>query len=911
MAAIEITVLGGIDIIAKTFNAISAMMNNNEFYSLMFVAEIFGVLMCVIKYIQTHDLKVMGFWVLLFVFINAILLTPKTDVLFTDISDPTRVEKVDNVPVGVAVPFNIVTSFGYSIASFYDTFFHQPNELQYTKTGLLFGARLMDDSFYLLPSSSEMNGNLSNLMKSCIVPALQLKYNNLTWETMLKSDDLAKELQKLKSDILHVSYTKDGSTNYVTCTEGVNGFLRALDDEINRKNNDSINELLARYNLGGRARTGISPNAITSVNNYLMGSSKSAVQIYKQNILVNAMSRSLNRYPASLDGTADLIAIASEQALYKMKLSHLASYRLAGEFLPALHTVFLVLLVGIFPLMVLALFIREVAWGVVRNYLMVLGSLMLYPVLFAIFNSIVSILGANQLNGQAFTLSTMDSIKSNVATLAGAASYIMLVAIPFLSFKLFTGLGQQIASAGSYLGNALAGATSAESAAVSMGNYNWGNMQMQNINGFKTDLNQSYLSGMTTYQTASGGTVSRAEDGSIIAKTNMSHLPMNIDFARMWDSARAKATQDIMRDSQVYHSGVRNSVANTIDTAIDFLRTVNNSGSSQSAEVTELKNAAEDVIRNATSLGHKADTGASLNSSAETSTTHNKDLGIKGIVSAGIEFLGSGTKGSVSAGYSVNDMERNSVKMGSNDNMSLSIAGNLDKSDAVTKARSVSDSSLNSIQDSDVRGAASAFRDSLRTTHESFSGFTSSQAREKAISDTATLTESERLQINENLSSEFVQFVYNKLGRNAETDNILTNAHSGEYRLKREELVGQFETELVDRIKNGYANNAANVSVGQPAQHQGGFGGMGGENVHAHNRSREQLASDFEGKLNEWGMHKPNVSNVSGANRSEVKNSIEKNNTNLQNEFKHRKEGHQKHIDESVKANQQRFEDKS
>ncbi|PHM59475.1 hypothetical protein Xish_03593 [Xenorhabdus ishibashii] len=110
---------------------------------------------------------------------------------------------------------------------------------------------------------------------------------------------------------------------------------------------------------------------------------------------------------------------------------------------------------------------------------------MLWPVMFAIFNHIISSLTITTLHGQAFSISSMDTALKNASTLAGIASWLML-SIPFISFKLFTALGQQLANAGSYLGNALTSATSADAAAVSHGNYNVGNMSMENVSGFKT-----------------------------------------------------------------------------------------------------------------------------------------------------------------------------------------------------------------------------------------------------------------------------------------------------------------------------------------------------------------------------------------------------------------------------------------
>jgi len=90
-----------------------------------------------------------------------------------------------------------------------------------------------------------------------------------------------------------------------------------------------------------------------------------------------------------------------------------------------------------------------------------LFSLMLYPVLFAIFNSIINVLTHQTLAGEDFTISNADTIRSNLADIGATAGYLMM-SIPFISFGLIKGLGQAVSSAGSYLGSALSSATSAE-----------------------------------------------------------------------------------------------------------------------------------------------------------------------------------------------------------------------------------------------------------------------------------------------------------------------------------------------------------------------------------------------------------------------------------------------------------------
>ncbi|WP_334054733.1 conjugal transfer protein TraG N-terminal domain-containing protein [Pasteurella multocida] len=797
--ALEITVMGGIDVVAQTFNAIATLVNNDTWFSLMAIAETLGIVMCIIKYIRTHDLKVMGFWLLAFVVINAILLTPKTDIVVTDLTEPTKIKKIDNVPVGVALPFYLSTDIGNGLARTYDMFFAQPDELQYTKTGLLFGQRLIDDSFYLSSSSGEINQNLGNYTKSCLVPDIQLN-QKYTFDSLLKSQNLIDLIFSHPSEVRHMSYIKNGITSFQTCKTAARELKDAINSEINTGNNSGLKGLLARYGIGGVKTHAVLNNTVQQTYDYLMGVSKSAVEIYKQNIIANTLRRHLDKYPASLDGSSDMIAVASEQSLNKMKLAHLSSYNIAGKMLPALHTTFMVLLVGVFPIMVLAMFIMELSVSIVKNYVSVLFSLMMWPVLFAVFNSIINILTYQQLNGEPFTLSTADKIKDNMATLAGVASWLML-SIPFISFRLTTALGQSIASAGSYLGNALASATSADAASVASGNFSWGNMQMQNINGFKTNLNQVTDTGMISTRLSNGAMQTSTADGTVIYESNLSKLPFNFSFGKMLDASLASAAQALNRQSEVYHQGYRSATTQAHDAASQILNNYSHQELRQKGLSEHQINAIEGVAQN--SRGAKE----SYNASDDTSRTHSTETSYNKNASAGLGT--SGSFGSIGGALGVNDTNKDGVSL----KTGASYHSNSDESwtntESARRVKNFDESQISNINDSTLRSLVKTVSTSTREAHENFSGFTASQAREKVISETANMTESQRLNIEHNLQQEFANYARTRLGE--EEAGLVLTSGTAEARMKRTELLAEYQQHFENALRDINNHNIDNV----------------------------------------------------------------------------------------------------
>lgn len=819
--AMEITILDGVDVIAQSFNAVAAFVNNDTWFSLIKIAEIIGVLMAGIVYVKGQDLRTFFYWLIGFVLINALLLTPKERIVIHDLANPTVIKTVNNVPLGVAFPLYLSTKIGYSIAQTYDLFFSSPADVQYTKTGLLFGQRLLEESFYMKPSNDTLSTNLNNYIKSCVIERNMIKGAN-SFDELMNNKELVSTLYA-GSAADYVSFSQNGVTTLQSCvTAG-----RAIATEMN---NYSASQSPIRKLMNSMGLKSINPaslneynNKVSNVQHYFMGSSKTASEIYTQNMLVNAYRRSLDHFPASLDGSAELIAQASEQSLSKMRLAHLSSYQVAGKTLPALHTVFLTMMIGIFPIMVLAMFIREVAWSVIKNYISVLFSLMMWPVLFAVFNSIITTLTAQVMNGESFTLMNMNKVKENATTIAGMASWLML-SIPFLSFKLVTNLGQNIASAGSYLGNALASSTSADAAATAAGNYNWGNMQMNNINGNKVDLNHVYREGMRTTQLANGATQTMTADGSMVLDStgSISKLPFSFDAGRMLDASLTSSVQALQRQSEQYMQGYRSSMTNAHDSSSqitsNFSEQYLKSQGLTESQINALKNTAQESHGSST---REAATDSTRNTdSTSTNRVNSTGGGVKATASGGFELFGSGGKiqGEAGTSYYIHDGDNEEVSKSKDSSYSYSKDDNWNNTQLAENTKQLSEINTSNIQDSQLRSLIQNTQDSMRSAYENFSGFTATQSRERVLSETANLTESQRLNIQHRLEQEFVGYARTRLG-DENAANILTSG-TAEAREIRTQLINEYGAQFEASLRNIHDGNGMRV-LGS----QGGFTG--------------------------------------------------------------------------------------
>ncbi|WGM03363.1 conjugal transfer mating-pair stabilization protein TraG [Arsenophonus nasoniae] len=824
--------ISGGDMVTQTLNAVAAMVNHRTWGGLLYLAETLGILTCIMTYVKTYDLKGLFAWCFTFVCVTALLLTPKVTVVVNDLTRPDKINRVDNVPVGLATPLWLLTGIGHSAAIFYDDFFHLPDSVAYSKTGLMFGQKLMQESLTFHSHSPEINANFSEYVKNCVIPDIQLNHK-YSLSQLLHTRDIYSLIFSKPSPLRGIYYqgwesenTEGARSQFMTCQQATVK-LKAL---LNLDTTGSGSTLIfyARKLFPGRHDASVVlPHMLEGSYNYFMKASQSAADILKQNIMIAGLRKGFNAYAAAMNDPAGLNLITTEQSLAKMRLSHQASYHLASEMLPQLNTVLMLLCISLFPIMVLALFVREITTKVIINYLNIMGSLMLWPVMFAIFNHVYNFMMATTLNGENVTFSNLDRLTQTGSTTAGIAGW-MMMSIPFLSFKLFTSLGQQIASAGSYLGNALAGATTADASAVASGNYNMANMQVENINGFKTDLNRSYKAGLSSQQTDNGAMISTTQSGQHIVDTTqaISKLPFSLDTSSMLDTSFSKALSSQHQESESYHQGLKSAINDTYNISTALSNQFSKQGSQDSRLSSEQRQAIEDIQRQSQQAKEAMSSNNSTSREDRTSTDSTDvagfGFGAKGSLSVSKGSSNAKASAELDANARYNhewrDTNTDSASKSNRTSDDIQTAKEFSASQSATVIKNMTDDEVSRISNSETRSLVRDLRASLNNTSENFAGFTASKTKEQRISEQANLTETERLSASHRLEQEFTQFAYSRLGE-AEASHVLTDSGTPAVRAQREALVSEFSDRIADDIRhNHFATQAVVTSHYQGMQ---------------------------------------------------------------------------------------------
>lgn len=846
--ALDIWVVSSGGMITMGLNAVATVMENGGWKSTIWVAEMLGIAFCVMTYLRTHSLGAMFGWGMTFVLVTALLLTPKVTVVVNDLTAPDTIGRVDNVPAGLALPLYLATGVGYTLTTTYEDIFHFPDERSYTKTGMLFASKLMQDSFTIDSRNPVLAYNMGEYAKNCVVPDIMLNHK-YSMQDVMESEDVQAQIFGNPSPLRAIYWRDANGTTFMVCRDAAPRLKTLLTAESNNTGSTFMAHA-ARMLPGNNAPQTVYAEQLAGSYEYFLGGSKSAQAIMMQNIAVAGLRRGLNSYVKGMNDTASMVDIASEQSLMKLRLSHAVSYTIATEVLPQLHTVLLLFCICIFPVMVLALYVREIAWSVIKSYLNFMGSLMLWPVMFAIFNFAVNYSTQSSFHATGPTLSNMNRLMETSTTTAGIAGWLML-SIPFLAFRLFTGLGQGFASLSSSLGSALSSASAADSGAVASGNMSVGNVQLDNINGHKTDLNRAYREGNTSMQLGNSAMRTVTQDGQTVydASGATSRLPVDLHLDRNLASAVQRSVRDSMAQTEMAAQGYNHSVQETGSQLKQFHEQFGNSDSktlsastgmsiTDAERVNKMQNVAQDyATRNHIGLNEAYSELEDKARNASVNTGSRVQAGIdssKSILTKPAEWItGASVKGDVHAGTELsartgsNSQTSQGGQSGSDNSQTLSARESQDFSQGMDVLRNYSTTYNGQHVDNNASGLMNQISSGITTSDSKYAQYTASQAHTHEMQKMASETETLSAGARDNCTQQFVEWAQRRSPGNAET--ILTNTSDEGVQKQRDGLVQEFFAEkLQGRIDGDYARNSGSTGegMGAPANTAGAqFGG--------------------------------------------------------------------------------------
>ncbi|EMI1819711.1 conjugal transfer mating-pair stabilization protein TraG [Klebsiella variicola] len=836
---LEVYAIAGGDWLRGNLNAIAAFMGTGTWSTIEKMCIAISVLIVAGNWVKKHNVMDLLGWVFSLTLVS-MLVVIRTPVQIIDYSNVAQVYEVDNVPIGLAIPASLTTRVGNALIQSYEMVFALPDSVTYSKTGMLFGSNLVAKSTDFLSQNPQITTLFSDYVQNCVMGDIFLNHK-YTFEELLNSPDPYTLIFANPSPLRGVF---DKNNQFQTCEEASRDLKSAL--ALDTQTGGKTWNYYVRQLFGGKPNPDLLfSQMIGDSYNYFYSSGQSAGQIIRQNVTMNALRSGIQSYAARSGDTASLVNIANTSSLEKQRLAQATMGHQALRALPLTQTVIMGLMIGMFPIMVMAAMFNMMTLQVLKGYVFALIWLQTWPLLFAILNSAMAYYAKQ--NGVPVVLSELSQVQLKNSDIATTAGYIAVM-IPPLSWGIVKSMGAAFSSAYSHFSSSGLGATSQAASGVVDGNYSFANMQMENVSGYSWGTNSTTSFGQMSRQLANGGMSTQTRDGSMVWDSGgaMSKLPVDINVGRQIASAQQQMAReaDVQAESALH--GYNSSVTSAWNSLQQFGTNKGNSTSTTTgADTTESSqdSMARSKMWNAVVANAKAN-----NVSNEESFQQLMDKSTKGSLSG--EMYGNakwntgdqlaGKLGKWATGFSAEGGVKASlgasVSSGSTDSTNESGRESHDSrhdtsSQAAKDFKEASDyftsrktTTSGNITDNNASSRVDQFSASLSSAKNSYDQYTTSRTRSHEYSEMASRTESMTGQMNENLTQQFANFVQHRAPQNAEA--ILTNTSSPEIAAQREALAREFVKEQVEpRVDAAYQQGRE--SIGQNMTEVSGGGDNG------------------------------------------------------------------------------------
>ena len=938
MATVDViyTVAGGAWF-KDSLNAVAAFFNSKAGDNLLAMATAVSVCVGVVSYMKNHNMLELLKWCGFYVLVIGVLLGVRRDIQVIDLSAPSAIYQVDNVPAGIAVPASLISRVGVGLAQTYDILFSMPDALTYTKTGMLFGAALSGSSTDFTFSNAAGQRMFSDYVHNCVVGDIMLNHKYSMAELMDSADPWQLVLNPPRgASPLRGLFNEN--REFMTCEEASRQLQQ--DDSISSSDvNGYLNRITRALHgfteqvfgtPGGGRNEALFMQMLGDSYNYFHNTSLSSTDIIRRNAVLNGLRQGFTSFTSNSGDTAGMLGIATETSMAKMRLSQSTSAAIGTQTLPVLHTVLFGMVIALFPVLIVLAVTHTLSWTILKGYVYTIAYLQSWPVLYSILNHAMNFYLKGKLGGTAVTLSNFDQVQNTYSDIGTTAGW-MSLSIPFIAWGMVFGLGKVVSQAGSTLGHTLQGAATQSSAQTVDGTYAFNNMQTENVQGNKWDTNYGHRDGQITTQSASGASSTLTGSGQRVVDTSgaMSRLAVHVGSADSTIAGLQQQARVSEQQSLQHQLGYEKSTVSGWQQLEQFQNQLGNSATSMSASDQGQSSSATQAMSR---MMNVVDMHSKLNNTShEESYKWLMDKSSQASVSANAtagtpKWFGSSASISADARGTTDSRhgtsENNSQRNGSSHDQNAQLVEDFRKSrDIVARADTKTSGSL---IDNNASQRVSQFAATLNTGEREFEQSVASQTRSHEYSKMASWAEDHRAQIDQNYDQQFADYVAKHAP--GEADALLTDTASPAVAARREQLAQSFVQERVIpqleatwRQNRGELNGnipasapshssvgesfAGNAAVIDGKEQQAGIHRDVKDRAQAHFNEASQVVS---GAGSEIGHARVNIEQT----RDSLKNNHEKNISEQTQGMKQEKESQKLHpIDDTVGKAKQLYRD--
>ena len=768
---ITIQVLGFGELFQQLLNAVAAFMGQSFFNNFLRLTALIGIIMASIGFIKERNPLIYAKWIMSYVLVLQLVLTPKTDVAIYDIA-AQRDAVVSNVPVIFATAASLVTSVGVGLAESYDALLSLPDDLTYTKTGSLFGSKLIQASRDFRILDPKLKSEMNEYLRNCVVGDIRLnhKYSVSDLSTTQHIWDLiSKNASMLR--MTEVNNTRV-SCKTAALPSGPYSLKTKLDAEVKKA------YTIFGVELFGHTRSSyekLFETHLTSSFDYYQMMTDSSADIFLQSMMINAIGDGIKDYQAFTDSTAGVV----NNQVTKSQVQHRWSWAIAGLkaawFLPILHTLLTALLFGIFPV-IMAMATLPNGANIFRGYMQFFISLQFWPVLFAILNAAMTLYGKEQsAHFGGLNLVNIDKIDELHADLSGVAGYLMLM-IPFLAKGLVSNLSEAFnnlatSMTGHLQGSAMSVANDAASASFSFGQTSFYNASANNYSANKHDNNFTHMHGMHSEQLATGVVKTHTASGNTVfdVSPGMSRNAVSVNSVDGLTGSLNEAFESSKQASFNAHQSYQTSVSNFAHKAMQLSQMQGHDlrlgeGISQS-ETSQYQEALSTMSHIASDVAKREGVSAEDAMTKLTSASLNGKINAPEMLTGGLKVLTRGYVDiNIDAASQASRTSTNSDKFHTGSDASLTAREAHDFNEAFSHVKNIVQNKHIDDTHSNAAHLSSQMGADIREAQTSSQQYDAALQRSDRISHAMSYVKSHGDQITKNMDQAFSEYVASAVG---------------------------------------------------------------------------------------------------------------------------------------------------
>lgn len=564
MAVIDVYTITGGELIKAFYTAMAAMFHYDGILGIFKTAIIIGGVCTVAQFIVKRDLRPMFLFVLKYAFVIAFILTPTCTVFIHDRTDPLRADlTVDNVPLLLGFIGGVSSRLSDKVTQTFEFFFHAPNDMDYSQTGMIMGAKLFLSASHIKITDPSFNANMQKFMQQCVF--YDVMYGRYNLQNLNETKDIW-TLVRTNSSVAR-GFIYNGS--FKSCAEAADLLDTAWEQVI-----QDAKSKYAGFAFGSHTEALANfEKYLPQTFNHLTTMSGDASALIRQNMMANAIRDGVFSMGARVNAKAAIESFSVSRAAEKIPAALSNIGLMSAYWLPIIHCVIFCIVIGCF---IFLLFFLPFPVGVtfLQFYVTLYVWLALWAPMFTVINYVMTILSQFSLSfvsSNATTMAYQSGLNQVYENMAAVGGYLMMGTIA-LSYTLinrrvagFVSLAQQ--PTGVVQNAASSAAEEGQTGNYSYGNTNFSNQSSFNSNAYHTDKNARIsMGGVET--SLDGGSIARiARDGSesLTMATSTSHTPLNIQlgesnrlaFSQLADSAQTAGLQKSIASSEQYASSFR------------------------------------------------------------------------------------------------------------------------------------------------------------------------------------------------------------------------------------------------------------------------------------------------------------------------------------------------------------------